>query len=815
MTACSIIDCESGASSVMSLADFSRYLEGESDWTIPVMPKWARSPARETSGNIDKDIKTMVNTRALSLYDDAATARFTLDRLRRAAQQLSPPRFDDECKRQRKEILLKKAAGVKSRAHRAVDTTKASTIVTATKNTSSSAPPMSEPDSQRCKLSEPNAEPQPHISDVDSACNDSTLPEAACSEIQPRDAETASKTIATEEQNIAHQEVLVLREVPIRHMLRKFGKVVEDVQYAIRRNGKVFWWYKNGPSYVPLTLQEFIQFEAVYQAEHFPYHGEYYLAQMYGASASQGHDYLMPLYPDNWEMTEEKRGIVWAEWARYYHRTATNEEMRQQANERAHCEASLLWGPPFSSSSFTPILQHGANSGHTTDNYPHAPVQHEHGVDLEAGAQEIMAILHKTPQSSPSKQKEQVNATTTAHCELPQRCAQQTIKTPSPARSCLKIRSESDSAGTGSGSHNGTNNDQENGIAEGNIEESTNCGIPDPFTTEPQQKEGAKFGGSGLMSPAAIYCSHTQAQKGFNLTEATSESTTTDKAKKDAKHRVIDIPRGQKGKTGTPGEERPCSSNSHNKPKKGEEASDNISNVYNKTSQAMAPEAKTLADSTDGTSQGRTVWSKMVAASPESSKSSSSSTTAPPRGWKTFRKLLESPGSPTRNRTDGGKGGMNSPVRAPKDSSIDLAERIEEPPTSPVTAPGTPVADWAKEVVEAAASPIQATPAPAAPRAPQSPLSPPRRGQGGRTLPAPRAPANSLASVPNPAQARAGQRQDKSAAPARGGQGRQERRGAGSRGGAEDTEGSGGGAGRGVKKETPRWKRLRNESSWR
>ncbi|KAK4680626.1 hypothetical protein QC764_100450 [Podospora pseudoanserina] len=908
----SMVDCEPAASSLFSCTELSRELEGESDWTITLMPRWVRSRVRGTSDSLARHIQHSENTHDLS----------TDKTLEEAAHQLSPPRFDGEYKRQRREAVVKKRMAVNNpfsttgpvTATRTssfkvtndsiptvVDTTLTSAISTATGEAIvDTMVPGFKQDNVTRQVNETRCKSQVPISNPGNACNDTILP-AETVEPQPIDVETPSNTIATEEQSAMTQShwqpPSQTNQVPIEHMLRKFGRVVDDVMYGIRRNGKVFWYYTDEPAYVPLTVREFVDFEAVYPAEYFPYHNNYYLAQMYGDNACLGGDYLMPLFLDNREWNAEKSMIVWAEWTRYFYAMATNDDMRQQARELARHEASMVWGPEFLNCSFTPLRYHEGHDEQTTYDHSQAETQYENAVGLEAGTQEMLAILHGTPASSSSKHKQQrANATIDiAQTEAPQR-AQQMLETPSPPGSCLKKRSESDSSRTGSAKsvrfsdevlllglvnrdNCGSLKDEQAKYTKEKLVESesgrVDCeeSVEDSDRVEPPR--------TGLMSPAVVHRSchqetktprdkaqnqgsvkeqrtdgsaslmggHEVAQrfggaKGVRtMSQKTSNFTFT---KSD--QRVIDTPNGRTENQVTPFEKGPYSPTSSTATQKSEKVPENTATVCDKTEQPLVAKLNAPADSTKGSDKTKAVWSKLVAASPESSQASSRSSDASPRGWRTFRKPPTSPGFPTSSRTEE----MSSPVPAPKKQIVDLAEKIEESPASAVPAAKTPTVVWAEEVQEPAASPVQATPGLVRPHARQSLLPPPPRGQGGRTLietlntdmswtqlqpnPVPRAPVNPRAPAPSPATARAGQRQENPGAGRRGRQGGQARRGSGkagdvrggsgegrrgadggrdSRGAGETAAGRSRGDSPGAKREMSRWRKLRNESSWR
>ncbi|KAK4173801.1 hypothetical protein QBC36DRAFT_293060 [Triangularia setosa] len=308
------------------------------------------------------------------------------------------------------------------------------------------------------------------------------------------------------------------------HVWRKFGKVVEGVEYTVRRNGKVFWYYQNEAVFDALAQHEFRLFETEYPAEHWPYHSDYYLTQMFGPEARADTLYLMPIYEAPWDISDEKRAIFWAEWTRYYHRMAMNDEIRQAANEMAYREGSLLWGPQWQSG-FAPADQHE----HNEDQSSHAHVQDQDIVDLEAGAQQIMTLLHITPELSPSKSQQTAKLVDQIASPTPQKYARETIKTPSPPLGCLKARADSNSSGTGSvksirsadevfllelthrGGRNSTGDQQEEIISDQQSDEhqvsSEKC------VTESQEPESVELEKNGLLSPERVHRSRSQARE--------------------------------------------------------------------------------------------------------------------------------------------------------------------------------------------------------------------------------------------------------------------------------------------------------------
>ncbi|KAK4173802.1 hypothetical protein QBC36DRAFT_293061 [Triangularia setosa] len=129
------MECEGAASSTFSCNDLCRSLGGESDWTVPIMPKWAQSPARTSSDDINRRIETMSSTihDQYRNYEKDAAVEFTIARLRRATQQLSPPRFGAEHKFQNTPKLNRKPITVSNSIPRAVSTIPSSSIWLASK----------------------------------------------------------------------------------------------------------------------------------------------------------------------------------------------------------------------------------------------------------------------------------------------------------------------------------------------------------------------------------------------------------------------------------------------------------------------------------------------------------------------------------------------------------------------------------------------------------------------------------------------------------------------------------------------------------
>lgn len=211
----SMVNCEPAASSLFSCAELSRELEGESDWTISLMPKWVRSRVRGTTDSLARHIQHSENTRDLS----------TDKKLEEAAHQLSSPRFDGEYKRQKREAVVKRmavnnlfsntglvtATGTSSfkvandSVPTVVDTALTSTISAATGEAIvNTMVPGFKQDNVTRQVNETRCKSQVPISNPGNACNDSILPVETV-EPQPIDVETPSNIIATEEQSAMTQ----------------------------------------------------------------------------------------------------------------------------------------------------------------------------------------------------------------------------------------------------------------------------------------------------------------------------------------------------------------------------------------------------------------------------------------------------------------------------------------------------------------------------------------------------------------------------------------------------------------------------------
>lgn len=214
----SMVDCEPAASSLFSCAELSRELEGESDWTITVMPRWVRSRVRGTSDSLARHIQHSENTYDLS----------TDKTLEEAAHHLSPPRFDGEYKRQKREAVVKRMAVnnpfsntgpvtatrtsslkvANDSVPTVVDTILTSAISTATGEAIvDTMVPGFKQDNVTRQINETTCKSQVPISNPGNACNDAILP-AETVEPQPIDVEIPSNTIATEEQSAMTQSHL-------------------------------------------------------------------------------------------------------------------------------------------------------------------------------------------------------------------------------------------------------------------------------------------------------------------------------------------------------------------------------------------------------------------------------------------------------------------------------------------------------------------------------------------------------------------------------------------------------------------------------
>ncbi|KAK4202933.1 hypothetical protein QBC40DRAFT_319663 [Triangularia verruculosa] len=826
------MECEGIASSIFSAAKLSRYLEGESEWTIPVMPKWARSSS--PSDRAIHDIRKMIRTLEDDFYnvdetEDEETKR-TMARLKEAAQQLSPPRFGADYKLQKKARFQEKKPITTSR----------------------SIPQVFKllPGSSNWSVSEDiTVSSQIQQSHVNSATK----------------ADTSVMTkghLHNAQQRLNEPEY----QAPIKTatILEQGLKEVDGVEYCIRRNGKVFWYYENGPVFEPVTQEEFQRFEVVHPAQRFPYHNDYYLIQMYGRVPCESPPYLMPLYLGSWDGSDECQAIQWAEWARYHHKMALNEEMRQAAIQTAYYEGSLLWGPHWERG-FVPIGWH--------QNIAQVQTEDQHRTDRDAGAQEILAMIHKTPESSPVKTYQSaIKPSIERETQTPpQGDANKNDSNTSPLQSCLKSRAGSNSSGSSSRKsvrfadeafllgllHRGgckSASDQEEDVFDGHDEETEEC-LPDTSTscTEMQNPESAVPKQTGLMSPAIIHQSPIQlrendisesvAKKSANVQnddnskvgvkDANSEESVANVNNRHIVGALIQTNEDVQGadpqsnkKNGTPErirQEKVVETKnldlsaamaistpvkvSTRPPVKIKERSTKAANESKASEPAIEGNSKALYDAVNGSKSSKKVWSNIVASPPNSTRASQNSPDVSPTGWKTCRK-----------------------------------------------APKAPALNWAEEVEEVVAEPAPATPARTSPPVGRSPASP--LLQGGRaaaealntdmgwTQPQPEPAARASVVPPAPlaaaAPAPAGRRPDNSGASRRGGSGGEhpgqgrggDRRSdhvpagssvgrreaglvAGSGADGEKAEGDIGRDGGGGKREMPRWMKLRKERTWR
>ncbi|KAK0732410.1 hypothetical protein B0T21DRAFT_412587 [Apiosordaria backusii] len=886
---------EGAASSILTRDDLSRHLSGESDWAIPVMPKWARSPTLDTSDDVRNhsmislehalasrisDIFGTLHDRYGSEIIDEVAER-NMARLERAAAELSPPRFSSDYKIQKKPVVHKMPSTAIKPATRVEPS---SSVLSGSQNFTFN---FNVPSTAKAETSSENCNHRPSICEGDEPDHKRRMLNDTKPEVKVHASnnngnfDTSSISDPREEQQpVSIEEAFLKYEVPTEHNLLKFGRNIDGVEYAVRRNGEVFWYYQNEAVFDPLTQHEFEIFEAVYPAERWPYHNNYYLSQMCGSEVRYNTQFLMPIYENPWDTSDEMRAISWAEWARYHHRTAMNDEMRQAANEMAYHEGSLLWGPHWQ----TRLVPAGH---HQRREEPSSQTQHQHreeqigqrqdnhDMDLEAGAQAIMALIHKTPESSPSKSQlkaaEPMNESPSQ--PLRQSNGNVTIKTPSPRKGCLKTSTGSDSSGTSStksvrfadevfllelpqrGGRSTNDNQEEEAVNDRHLENEDGQGNSEKSATKREEDGAAKREEdgtakpekTGLRSPAIIYRSRTQATEDDMVIDQASVNKQQDQgpvACLEEEVRTADVNTPAKpfaaNKAISTDELQPAEVTSdkqrENAPDRSCKKATSIqkrqesSTVMPKEHISTHPTGSDtpLTNAKKGSKEVTNVWAKTGQASKTGAKALEDTTKASDQSKKAWSKFTNA--SP-----------MN-PNAVPKDAKASPKgwKTFRKPSKAPSL-------NWAEETEEAAADPVPATPARTPPPVKKSPLSLLLLGgRGGRsssetlntdlswTQPQPkpvlRAPVSPQA--PALAPARAGKRQQDLGASTRGGAGggqarrgrgrgsegrREAMRGGGSRGSGEKSEGSGGGGGdaRAGKREMPRWLKLRKEGSWR